>query len=162
VINNLQSIKDKIDFYDLWKDPKILISFISLARNPEDTTTAFHLNQLIKIHPKVLKKQLSNNPFPCPEPKPYKEDDILLGTDENNNPYYINAKSFVKILLVMGAIGFGKTYVTLNIILQLLAQKVRLLVIDFKKDLRGIAAGANLVFFFFAKNPTSNGTHFKR
>ncbi|NCU31397.1 MAG: hypothetical protein EOM23_00340 [Candidatus Moranbacteria bacterium] len=153
MINTIQSIKEKIDFYGLWEDPRILSLFRVLFINPEDESVATQLHKIIKTHPKALKKQLSSNPFPCPDAHSYEENDILLGVDENEIPYYINAKSFVKILLVMGAIGFGKTYVMLNIILQLLSQKIRVLVFDFKKDLRGIAANSQLVFLQFCEKP---------
>lgn len=153
--NTVTRYRELIEFYGRQEDvvAKNLLRALSII--PDDEEIMLLLEEYVQNHPATKRKQVTGNPFPTPPPpkKQEESDGILLGTDENENPFFLAAKNLVKILLIMGGIGFGKTTAVINILFQLTKKGILWMAMDYKRDYRRIAKETNAVVLRFSQTP---------
>ena len=153
VNNHFLYCKKIAEHYGLQEDRLVKNLLTVLSIIPEDAKTAKLLIEYIYGKESTKKKQKSSNPFPTPTPQVQKEDDIVIGKDENENPYFLPIKNLVKILVFYGGIGFGKTTAIINAVLQLVKKGIRCLIIDYKRDYRRLATIIPIVILRFSQKP---------
>ncbi len=152
--NSVSHYRELLEFFGLQEEvvAKNLLQALSII--PDDEEVISLLEEYVQNHPATKRKQVTGNPFPTPPPpKEQENDSILLGTDENGNLFFLAIKNLVKILLITGQIGFGKTTAVINILFQLTKKGVLWMAMDYKRDYRRIAKETNAVVLRFSQKP---------
>lgn len=139
VTNKFRKIVRFIEYYGLQTNQQILALFRMFAHNQEDTKLYRLLMQAIYESPTAKAKRLKNIPFHTPMPQTETQDSIRIGTDEHQRPYHITLNEIIKVVLIAGKIGMGKTYIILNALIEFSKKKIRWHAIDHKRDVRGIS-----------------------
>jgi len=136
--------KDRIEFYGLYH-PNTLNYLRMLHLVPDDQAIMKELDEVLMDSELVKSKNLSGSPFYSPFPEMPGPNDIKLGIDEHNRPYYFNIFEFFKHCLIAGVNGVGKSWTKFLIaqelfrISQATKAKIRWTASDPKDDFANIA-----------------------